>query len=139
MADIGGIFSLFEAPFMAMETHREHGCGGCSVILAVACLIGVGVKAFDNTPPPTPITTQIRREVEKHTPHPINNWKIKRAEKRYKKEQEEARVERERQAALVEAEGVAPIKSDSRWTRSKEWLRDKLNKDHDKRHPEEDK
>jgi hypothetical protein len=130
MAELEGCFQIFELPFMAADAHGKHGTGGCFAIVLVAGLIGLGVKGCEPEKPFKPKTTL----QEKVIGHPINKWKIERAEKKWKAEQEKEAAEQERAE-----ETVAPIKSETRLNRAKDWLRKKLNKDYENRHKGEDK
>jgi hypothetical protein len=127
----GELAGCFELPFAAMEIHKDGGTPGCILFLLILCLIAGVVSLFqpDPPPPPPPLTERIKNAM----PHPINRWKIKRAEKKYKERQEKARKERERQAKLIEKE-EPKVEPESWWTKTKDKLRDKLNEDYEERH-----
>ncbi len=134
-ADLGGCLDI---AFVFKGGDGNRGGPGLLFIgpLVLLGLVVVGVQALNPEPPPPPLTERITREVEKRIPHPINNWKIKRAEKKFKEEQEAARKERARQAKLVEKEEAELPKQDGWWAKTKDKLRNKLNKDYEKRHPD---
>lgn len=119
---------------------------GGLILLVPIVIFGAIAMGISDEPPPTPITEKVKRAAEKRIPHPINNWKIKRAEKKYKREQEEAQAERELQSIEnLPPHGTLPEEDEEHaqriWNRwyigLKERARKKLNKDYEQRQLEE--
>ena len=128
-ADVGG---CLEAPFAIFELCSRGKPGGFVALLAIVAGIGLAVGTNKPAPQPKPpITDRMKDAIG----HPINRWKIERAEKRYHKEQ------LERWKAMVDAADTAPIDTNEPRVRDriKDWMRDKLNEDYDKRNPKENK
>lgn len=132
-ADLGGCLDVFSVGDLMGKDPN-----GCGVMLLIGLVMfGLAATTIKPQPPPTPpLTERVKREVEKRVPHPINNWKIKRAKKKLKEKKEAARKERERRAKLVEEEDVETPKEDGWWVKTKDKLRNKLNKDFEERHPD---
>jgi len=134
-ADVGGCLEL---PFALMQLGKDGGKGGFMAILIIFGGIGLAVSTITKPKPPPP-KPPITERVKDAFGHPINRWKIQRAEKKYHEEQ--LRKWTETVEAAEQAE-TAPIDTTNKpriRDRIKDWMRDKLNEDHKKRHPEENK
>jgi hypothetical protein len=113
---------------MVMELYSKHPTGATIFLVAAAAIAGA-INYFTPEPippkPKPPITQRVKQRV--------NRYKIERAEKKWKEQQQE-------KPAPTETPEVAPVDSsaDPRMRdRVKDWLRDKLNEDYKNRHPQE--
>jgi len=124
-ANVGG---CIEAPFAILEICKDPK--GALLFFTVVGLIAVPLAVFQPapTPPPPPkppLMQRIGRKVEEKVGHPINKLKIKLAEQNRHQEQEAT---------------TAPVDSSNPRLRDriKDWMRNQLNEDYDKRHPEQE-
>jgi len=122
-ADVGG---CLEAPFAIMELCSRGKGGGFIAVLAVLVGVGLAVGMSKNPEPPKPSITERAKDA---IGHPINRWKIERAEKKYWEQQR-----KKAETAPINTTNKPRIRD-----RVKDWMRDKLNEDYKKRHPEENK
>lgn len=115
-ADVGG---CFEAPFALMELMRSPREG--LAFLAVVGLICGAISYFQPAPPPPKpgIVETLKDDVKRA----YNRRKLERMERAF----------HERQTSPT----IAPVQSETRWDRTKDWLRERLNKDYERRHPDE--
>jgi hypothetical protein len=128
-ADVGG---CLEAPLALMELFsRGKDPKEGFLILAIIGLIAGTVIYFQPEPKPQPPKPGFIESVKDSAKRAYNRRKIEQAEREY--------WEQQQQRALPEPETkVAPIDSETRWNRAKDWLRNKLNEDYQHRHPDED-
>jgi len=128
--DVGG---CLEAPFAIIELCSRGKGGGFLAVLAVAAGLGLAVGTNKNPEPPKPSITERAKDA---IGHPINRWKIERAEKEYKEEQLRRWKETAEQAetAPVDTTNKPRIRD-----RMKDWMRNKINEGYKERHPKENK
>ena len=122
-ADVGG---CFEAPFALMELFSEakNPKGGCAFLVIIG-LIASGIAFFQPKPEPHKPKPGIVETIKDDVKRAYNRRKIERAEQEFHSQQE------------ATSPSVAPVQSETKWNRAKDWLRERLNKDYEHRHPDE--
>ena len=126
-ADVGG---CLEAPFALFELF-SRGPKEATAILGGMALVGGLIFAFTPKPTPPPPRVPVTQQIKDAAGRKINRWKIERAERKYHEQQ---------QPAATTTPIDTTVDNKPRWRdQAKDWLRDRLNEDHQQRHPDSEK